>query len=245
MTPTAQPCDLLLSGSYGANGDGTVVVGLAWDGCRIARAFRWQESTGMVNLGSLGGHSTRANAVSADGSVVIGWEEDATGFRQAAKWVHGAEQLIKGPTDLLGEASGTNKDGSLILGTNCNPYLPTPSGWTWTPGAGVTCYPVERPSWVIPRFYQVFMQKPSDDGRVVGGSYSFGLDSESLVWFDGQVFFLRDYLRTHGVHDAFEGWVNTGFVTSVSPDGRILVGYGAGTRTFQGYMVVLPELPKP
>ena len=42
--------------------------------------------------------------------------------------------------------------------------------------------------------------------------------------------------------DAFEGWINTGFVQSVTPDGRTLVGYGAGPTTFQGYMVVLPEL---
>jgi hypothetical protein len=77
----------------------------------------------------------------------------------------------------------------------------------------------------------------------MGGSYSFGLDSESLLWLDGQVYFLRDYLRQNGLPDAFDGWVNTGFVTDVSPDGRTLVGYGAGPRTFQGFMVLLPKLP--
>jgi hypothetical protein len=85
------------------------------------------------------------------------------------------------------------------------------------------------------------MSSVSDDGRVLGGAYSFGLDSESLIWLDGQVHFLRDYLRANGVTDAFEGWVNTGFVTAVSSDGRTLVGYGAGPRAFQGFMVVLPE----
>jgi hypothetical protein len=30
-------------------------------------------------------------------------------------------------------------------------------------------------------------------------------------------------------------------VTAVSSDGRTLVGFAAGPRTFQGYMVVLPE----
>jgi hypothetical protein len=88
------------------------------------------------------------------------------------------------------------------------------------------------------------MQDTSEDGRVIGGAFSFGLESQSLVWIDGQVFFLKDYLRANGVPDAFEGWVNTGFVNGVSADGRILVGSGAGPRTFQGYMVVLPELPR-
>jgi probable HAF family extracellular repeat protein len=244
ITPNAQPCDRLLSGSFGANGDGTVVVGLAWDSCRTARAFRWEESTGMVSLGSLGGDSTRANAVSADGRVVVGWEEHATGFRQAAKWVDRREELIKGPTDLLGEALSTNHDGSIIVGTACNPYLPTAAAWMWTAAAGVTCLPVERPRFLVPPHpYQGYVHSTSDDGRVMGGSYSFGLDSESLLWLDGQVYFLRDYLRQNGLPDAFDGWVNTGFVTDVSPDGRTLVGYGAGPRTFQGFMVLLPKLP--
>jgi hypothetical protein len=81
----------------------------------------------------------------------------------------------------------------------------------------------------------------SDDGRVIGGSFSFGLDAEALVWFDGEVVFLRDYLRANGIPNAFDGWINTGFVLDVSPDGRTLVGYGAGPRTFQGYVVILPE----
>ncbi len=45
--PNAQPCDDLLSGSFGASDDAKVIVGLAWDGCRFAHAFRWEESTGM------------------------------------------------------------------------------------------------------------------------------------------------------------------------------------------------------
>ena len=56
----------------------------------------------------------------------------------------------------------------------------------------------------------------SDDGRVIGGALSFGLDAESVVWFDGEPFMLRDYLRANGVPDAFEGWINTGFVQDVS-----------------------------
>jgi probable HAF family extracellular repeat protein len=50
--PNALPCDFLLSASFGASDDGRIIVGLGWDGCRFARAFRWEESTGMVDLGS-------------------------------------------------------------------------------------------------------------------------------------------------------------------------------------------------
>ena len=128
----------------------------------------------------------------------------------------------------------------MIVGGNCTPDVPEPSAaWTWTPTAGVQCYPVGRPGGIPIHFYQALMLATSDDGRVIGGAFSFGLESQSLVWIDGQSHFLKDYLRANGVPDAFEGWVNTGFITGVSPDGRILVGYGAGPRDFQGYMVIL------
>jgi uncharacterized membrane protein len=105
----------------------------------------------------------------------------------------------------------------------------------------VRCYPITRPSTLPNLPYSTTMLATSDDGRVIGGSFTFGLDAESLLWLDGQGYFLKDYLREHGHPDAFRDWVNTGFITGVSPDGRTLVGYGAGRRTFQGYIVILPE----
>jgi probable HAF family extracellular repeat protein len=243
FTPNAKPCDLLLSGSFGASDDGKVVVGLGWDGCSFARAFRWEESTGMVDLGStVPDRSSRANNVSGDGRVVIGWQEDATGFRMGARWINGVQELFRGPSGMVGEAFGVNRDGTLVLGANCNPFDAVASGWTWTPAGGVTCFPVPRPPGLPAPFYQVLMQATSEDGRVMVGAYSFGLESESLIWIDGQVFFLKDYLRQNGIPDAFDGWVNTGFAIAVTPDGRTIVGYGAGRTAFQGYMVVLPEL---
>ena len=209
-----------------------------------AHAFRWEESTGMVDLGSTTpGRASRANNVSGDGQVVVGWQEEFTGFRMGAKWVNRTQELIRGPHGTVGAAFAANRDGSLIVGTNCDLFDPIPSAWTWTATGGVKCFPVPPPSFLVPNVpRQALMEATSDDGRVIGGAYSFGLESEALVWFDGEVFFLKDYLRAHGVPDAFRGWVNTGFVIGITPDGRTLVGYGAGTTNFQGYMVVLPEL---
>jgi probable HAF family extracellular repeat protein len=241
FTSNAQPCDNLLSGTFGASDDGRVVVGLGWDGCRYAHAFRWEESTGMVDLGTNNGQSTRANNVSGDGRVVVGWQEDLTGFRQGAKWVGRTEELIKGPTGgMVGEAFDANRDGSIIVGAHCDPGAIIRSAWVWTASSGIRCYPVQRPPTLPDRPYSVFMFSTSEDGRVIGGSFSFGLDAESLIWLDGEAHFLTDYLQRNGYPDAFRGWVNTGFVTSVSPDGRTLVGYGAGRTDFQGFLVVLP-----
>jgi probable HAF family extracellular repeat protein len=239
----AQPCDLLLSSAYGVSADGRVVVGLGWDGCRYAHAFRWEESTGMMDLGgSANATSSRANSVSGDGQVVVGWQEAPTGFRLAAKWINLRQQIIRGPHGDIGEAFAVNRDGSVIVGGSCDPADPvTSSAWTWTAARGVQCFPVPRPAGLQNLPYNAIMLSTSDDGRVIGGAFSFGLESESLVWLDGQLFFLKNYLRDNGYPDAFQRWVNTGFVTGVSPDGRTLVGYGAGPRTFQGFIVILPR----
>jgi probable HAF family extracellular repeat protein len=241
IRPGAEACDRLLSSGYGTSGDGRVVVGLAWDGCLIARAFRWEESTGMVDLGStVPGQSSRASEVSGDGKVVVGFQEDVTGFRMGAIWRDGRQQLVPGPYGLIGEAQAVNRDGSIVAGTGCNPYDTQPSAWRWTV-AGVECLPVRRPPSLQPYFYKAIITSMSDDGRVMGGSFTFGLEAESLIWLDGQVHFLKDFLRENGAPEAFRGWVNSGFVTGVSPDGGTLVGYGAGQLNFRGFVVVLPK----
>jgi probable HAF family extracellular repeat protein len=236
--PNALSCDAFLSSAWGASDDGRVIVGLGWDGCKFAHAFRWEESTGMVDLGSIvSGQSTRANDVSGDGRVVIGWQETSWGFRQGAMWTDGREEVLTGPNGIVGEAFGANSDGSIIVGGNCSPG--EQAAWMWRRESGITCYPPPRQRPL--QNFLVLMLSTSEDGRVVGGAHSFGLESESILWLDGEAHYLKDYLREHGIPDAFEGWVNTGFIQAVSPDGRVLAGYGAGPTTFTGYVVILEE----
>jgi probable HAF family extracellular repeat protein len=246
IAPNARPCDTDLSIAIRVSGDGKVVVGLAWDGCSIARAFRWEESTGMVNLGStVAGQSSRADAVSGDGKVVVGFQELTSGFWQGARWVGGQQTLFTGPLGFVGQAFDTNGDGSLVVGQVCRPGDDRDqSGWVWTQQDGLQCLPVPRLRPAIEGSFIGRAQATSDDGRVIGGGHSFGLESEAVLWLDKQPFYLKDYLRAHGVPDAFEGWVNTGTIEDISRDGRVLVGSGAGPRDFKGYIVILPEVGK-
>ena len=125
IPPNAQPCDADLSIAIQVSGDGKVVVGLGWDACSVARAFRWEESTGMVNLGStVAGRGSRADAVSGDGKVVVGFQDLTSGFRQGARWVDGQQTLFTGPLGFVGQAWDTNGDGSIVVGQVCRPGDP-------------------------------------------------------------------------------------------------------------------------
>ena len=119
------PCDIFLSGSWGVNQDGSLAVGLVWlpQLCR-ASAGTWD----LINGGPATAlpmlfedPATRANAVNADGSVIVGWQDQPTGERTAAKWVNGVEELILTPSGgFNGEAQAVSADGNTIVGGGYN-----------------------------------------------------------------------------------------------------------------------------
>jgi len=236
--PSPTPCDSTLSTGYGSNGDGSIIVGLGHNGCSMSHAFRWDATTGVVDLGSsVAGRPSRANRISADGKVIVGWQGLPNGFWQGARWIDGRQELLVGPLGPVSEAQAINHDGSIIAGTRCSGI--TQNGWILTPRDGIECLPA--PAALQPGGPVIEALSLSDDGRVIGGAQTFGLDSAAVLWIDREPFYLRDYLRQHGVPQAFEGWINTGFVTGVSPDGHVVVGFGAGPTDFQGYVVILPK----
>jgi probable HAF family extracellular repeat protein len=252
FTPSAASCDASLSNASDVSRDGKVVVGLGWDGCSIAHAFRWEEPGGMVDLGStVPGRGSRADGVSADGRVVVGYQGHANGFTQGAQWVDGRQELFTGPGGLVGTAKAANSDGSIVVGRVCNPNAVLPSdptfqsGWVWTRPEGLKCLNAPQLRASPGPLIIVEARATSDDGRVIGGSQNVGgsEDSNAVLWIDRVPYFLKDYLRANGVPDAFETWVNTGSITDISSDGRVLVGKGAAALGFRGYVVILGDQP--
>ena len=106
------------SGASGVSADGSVVVGSV----RIIasghdRAFRWTSASGMSDLGTIGGNDVYANAISSDGSVVVGYANNASNQNRAFRWRSGIM------TDLgtfaggsWSFAYGVSADGSVIVG---------------------------------------------------------------------------------------------------------------------------------
>lgn len=138
----------VLSRAEDASFDGSVIVGRMGD----SEAFRWTLAEGMVGLGDLpgGGFFSIANAVSADGSVVVGSSESQSG-EEAFIWDQGRGMrglsgiLSTGGIDLTGwtlsEAADVSADGRTIVGTGINPdgnteawiaHIPEPSGLVLT-----------------------------------------------------------------------------------------------------------------
>jgi probable HAF family extracellular repeat protein len=252
FTPIAAPCEKSLSAAYGVSRNGQVIVGLAWDGCARAHAFRWQPSTGMTDLGSsVADRGSLADGVSADGRVVVGYQETATGYRQGARWLDGREELIPGADGMVGQARGTNIVGSIVVGQECRPALGNleQSAWMWTAQAGTKCLAAPQrinvPGLGVGPLVLVQANATSDDGQVIGGGQNIGgsSDSNAIIWIGGRPAYLKDLLRANGVPNAFATWVNTGEITGMTPDGHILVGWGAAALGFRGYIVVLPSNP--
>ncbi|HWZ83723.1 MAG TPA: hypothetical protein VNW47_13920 [Terriglobales bacterium] len=99
---------------YSLNHDGSMVVGLVWY-CPGAQGFRWTEGKGMAALSHPKGASSRASAISADGSTIVGfWEHPKQGFRRPVRWTPKADLFTGVMTP--GEATAVSSDGAQIVG---------------------------------------------------------------------------------------------------------------------------------
>lgn len=215
-------CDAESSGGWNISGDGSTVVGLAWEpGCQ-ARAFRWREATGMVNLGTLFFfRPTRANACSHDGSVIVGWNDTYTGFRQAAMWTNGAQQMLFGPGNArLAEAGCVSADGAWVGGIG-TPALGN-EAWRWSAATGYQSLgPVPIPG------LTGSVTGLSADGSVALCFFRVpappATSGEGYLWIEKQGLIpLEEYAISQGVDVPPD--VRFALPLGMSPDGRNIVG---------------------
>jgi hypothetical protein len=238
--------DGTVSGGFAISGDGNTVAGLSWGdtagGCAYAHAVAWNQAEGIMDLGSLFAdscRSTRANAVSYDGSVVVGWQ-DFNGPWKSAVWRKNPaggyfpNQYILidtagNPNDeynQMGECSAISADGKWIggYGDYANNYQP----WIWSRDSGVINLGT------LPNMGTGYVAGMSADASIVVGWFDgplFGDPATPFIWTrTGGLQELNNYIHTvlgdstdtHQVYAA----------ESISPDGHYVAGYGVESSSF-------------
>ncbi|WP_160136532.1 T9SS type A sorting domain-containing protein [Chryseobacterium sp. c4a] len=209
-----------VSSAWGMSPDGNTIVGLGWLTAANAHAVKWDETNGVVDLGSIvAGRSSRANAISSTGNVIVGWQDEPTGTRSGAKWVDGVESFITDNNGSnVGEAGAVSADGNTIIGSaNPNPYV-------WKAGTGVTYITHPNASF----FFKGGATGVSGDGTKVIGYYrAFAappMSGEGFIWTEanGRIN-LNDYAQSLGIDT---NGVTMGLPLAISQDGNKIAGMG-------------------
>ncbi len=238
--------DGTVSGGFTISNDGNTVAGNSWadtaGGNAYTHAVAWNQLEGLIDLGSLfadSGKSTRANAIRADGSVIVGWQ-DFNGPWKSAVWRKNPaggyfpnEYLLideaGNPADeynQLGECSAISADGTWIggYGDYANNYQP----WIWSADSGVINLGT------LPNVGNGYVSSMSADASVVVGWFG------GMLWGDPLTPFI--WTAEEGIQE-FNAYINTvlGFTTGdnmvytadlISPNGTYVAGYGVNTLSF-------------
>jgi uncharacterized membrane protein len=210
-----------------------VIVGLGWIDGGTAHATVWSGNS-ITDLGStVPDRSTRANAVNASGSVVVGWQDAEDGYRQGAYWTNGTQTLLATADGRVGEAGAVTPDGRYVVGVGNDATQFGQWRYDTTDGSfdflgTINAANFNRASTGI-----------SDDGRViVGYDRGFGPagQGQGTIWIEGEgLFNLTSYVSGLGIN---LGTRRLALPLAVSADGTQIVGIDS---TGTGFLVSVPE----
>jgi len=252
------------SGGYAISGDGKTVVGLSRysqpDLTRIgasAHASAWNEDAGFIDLGSLydnTGRSTRANAVSYDGSVIVGWQ-DQNGPWHSAVWRKNEEGGY-GPNEYIlidpdgddwegnypRQCSAVSLDGKWIGGygssINSGPLFKGAEDddsqianqpWIWSEEDGFKR--LGMPAEFVGNTVAVAnVTGINNDGTTVVGFITVGNTMYAFIWTeDGGIKTLNDYMANVLNYNMDNYQLCS--ILSMSPNGRYITGWGINNQT--------------
>jgi hypothetical protein len=207
------------------------------DGCYRGgiRAFKWTAATGSVALPKFSSFNlmSRANAVSYDGSVVVGFDETSTGAWRGAFWKDGVVKLITRLGQSVLSALGVSRDGQYIVGQSS--VASSRYAWRYS----VASNTVELLG-SLPSNDNAVTIAISDDHNVVTGystSSYFG-STTPAIWTPGLHWSdFNSFLTAQGVNitDVYP------FVgRAISADGRVITGSLASIFGYVGFVVKTP-----
>ncbi|MGD0632599.1 MAG: hypothetical protein ABR987_25015 [Terracidiphilus sp.] len=217
---------------WGINGNGNIVVGLAWT-CTDAEGFIWTSKTGALSLGFPVGNSSRASAISANGKTIVGFWEGDSG-RRPVRWVSfGRPDLFLG-ANAMGEAYAVTSDGSTLVGQNVPPKAPEAIAFVYSDAAGVTYLGTLSGK----SSDQSFANGISDQGIVVGWSGNFRSGYEGFIWTpETGLLPLQTALNNLGAN--IPSTVTLITPLAISADGSTIVGTGTDNRQSINWIATL------
>ena len=137
------------------------------------RAFYWDSSTGMVDLGTLGGDSV-ANGINASGQIV-GYSWTDQGPAHVVMWTMTGGIVDLGSLDTRADSSATaiNSAGD-IVGVGYDAHL-RQVAFFWSPSTGYVSLGE------VPAFGDAIGNDINDSDTITGGTY-YGQRTEAFVW---------------------------------------------------------------
>lgn len=242
-SPFPSGCGANLSSAWDISADGSVVVGMGWNGCDT-QAFRWTPGARFSLLQLLGNSPTgglpsnRATVVSDDGQIAAGWAETDLADRYPAVWhADGSGFMLPlfpgGFADAPGEVLSISTDGSMVAGTWGF------DGFTWTAAQGTATLgrlPGTSPS------DPIYPNAIAADGQLVfGGTGSpFFTIPKAFVWTAaGGMQKLADVAVANGIVLPSDYRLTN--VLAASTDGTVVLGvaYDQGNRQIS-FVLQLP-----
>ena len=218
--PNALSCPSVSDG-FDMTADGSTAVGLSWDGCN-ARAFRWTEAEGMVEMEVLANGHNRASAISDNGAVVVGFAQGMYG-RTPAVWSGADDTGMVIREDAEGEFHAVSADGSIAAGRYYDPDLVQSfylEPATWTASGGIEIVPG------VPSNPGGFINDMSADGTTLVGTSGIPVEGRvATVWRDewGGAVALADKLNELGV--SVPENIHLDGCSAISADGTAVVGW--------------------
>lgn len=235
------PVDNSLSGGYNISGDGTMVIGNSWaepapgTSGLGAHAVAWTDTDGIIDLGTLypnDNRSTRAEAVSHDGSIIVGWQ-DFNGPWKSAVWRKDAngdflpnEYLLVDPNgdptdqmNQLGECSAISADGTVIGGRG--DFANDNEPWIWTEAGGYQSLGTLSPG------AAGSVTGINHDGTIVIGYFQIGPWDPNIpfIWTpSGGLQNFHDFITEVLGYDMGAGQIYA--PNSISPNGEFITGWG-------------------
>ena len=234
LLPDGGEIDQSYGSAWDLSRDGTTVVGLYWrpgasDGS--AHAFKWTAAGGLVGLGGQG-HDSRANGVSADGSVVAGWSSQPALGNVWQPTVWDADGLtVLAATDMWCEAKAVNDAGTIVVGDSAdhvNYPLPMITATMWKrTAAGWDQFQLG----VLPGTFgnavgHATALAVNDDGTVVAGVNAYDhYNTTGFIWTEEEgLMKASEYFAARGV--TLPPTFAIASVTAIANDGRAFAGYG-------------------